>query len=494
MPINILMPALSPTMEKGNLAKWLKKEGDAVKSGDVIAEIETDKATMEVEAIDEGVLAKIVVPEGTADVPVNQLIALIAGEGEDPKTVTGDGGGSPAPALKAESAPAPAAAPSQPASAAPPSPQANAAPGPGPAGQMSYARVDTAPEGPAKAAQAAGPAPQANGAAPAGRLFASPLARRIAKEAGLDIAAIKGSGPHGRVVERDVRQAMQEGLRPAAAPAAAPLPAAAPAGAPAAAPALKPAAPGLATGTSDEQVKEFFEPSSFTEIPHDGMRKTIARRLTESKQTIPHFYLTVDVELDALLKLREQINGAATKDKEGKPAFKVSVNDFVIKALALALIRVPDANVSWTEGAMLKHKHADVGVAVAIPGGLITPVVRKAEIKTLSAISNEMKDYAARAKARKLKPEEYQGGSTAVSNLGMFGVKDFAAVINPPHATILAVGAGEKRVVVKDGAPAVATMMSATLSTDHRAVDGALGAELLAAFKGLVEAPMGMLV
>jgi pyruvate dehydrogenase E2 component (dihydrolipoamide acetyltransferase) len=494
MPINILMPALSPTMEKGNLAKWLKKEGDAVKSGDVIAEIETDKATMEVEAIDEGVLAKIVVPEGTADVPVNQLIALIAEEGEDPKTVTGDGGGSPAPALNAESAPAPAAAPSQPASAAPPSPQANAAPGPGPAGQMSYARVDAAPEGPAKAAQAAGPAPQANGAAPAGRLFASPLARRIAKEAGLDIAAIKGSGPHGRVVERDVRQAMQEGPRPAAAPAAAPLPAAAPAGAPAAAPALKPAAPGLATGMSDEQVKKFFEPGSFTGIPHDGMRKTIARRLTESKQTIPHFYLTVDVELDALLKLREQINGAATKDKEGKPAFKISVNDFVIKALALALIRVPDANVSWTEGAMLKHKHADVGVAVAIPGGLITPVVRKAEIKTLSAISNEMKDYAARAKARKLKPEEYQGGSTAVSNLGMFGVKDFAAVINPPHATILAVGAGEKRVVVKDGAPAVATMMSATLSTDHRAVDGALGAELLAAFKGLVEAPMGMLV
>jgi len=359
---------------------------------------------------------------------------------------------------------------------------------------MSYARVDAAPEGPAKAAQAAGPAPQANGAAPAGRLFASPLARRIAKEAGLDIAAIKGSGPHGRVVERDVRQAMQEGPRPAAAPAAAPLPAAAPAGAPAAAPALKPAAPGLATGMSDEQVKKFFEPGSFTGIPHDGMRKTIARRLTESKQTIPHFYLTVDVELDALLKLREQINGAATKDKEGKPAFKISVNDFVIKALALALIRVPDANVSWTEGAMLKHKHADVGVAVAIPGGLITPVVRKAEIKTLSAISNEMKDYAARAKARKLKPEEYQGGSTAVSNLGMFGVKDFAAVINPPHATILAVGAGEKRVVVKDGAPAVATMMSATLSTDHRAVDGALGAELLAAFKGLVEAPMGMLV
>ena len=496
MPINILMPALSPTMEKGNLAKWLKKEGDAVKSGDVIAEIETDKATMEVEAVDEGVLAKIVVPEGTADVPVNQLIALIAGEGEDPKAVTGDGApaaGSPAPApLKVESAPAPSAPPKEPAPAASPTPQANATPDPGPAGQMSYARVDAAPEGPATAAQARGPAPQANGAAAAGRVFASPLARRIAKEAGLDLSAIQGSGPHGRIIERDVRKAMQDGPRPAA-QAPAPQPAAAPAPAPAAAPAPKPATPALAPGMSDEQVKKFFEPGSFEEIPHDGMRKTIARRLTESKQTIPHFYLTVDVELDALLALREQINGAAGKDRDGKPAYKVSVNDFVIKALALALMRVPDANVSWTEGAMLKHRHADVGVAVSIPGGLITPVVRKAEIKTLSAISNEMKDFAARARARKLKPEEYQGGSTAVSNLGMFGVKDFAAVINPPHATILAVGAGEKRVVVKDGQPAVATMMSATLSTDHRAVDGALGAELLAAFRGLVEAPMGML-
>ena len=502
MPINILMPALSPTMEKGNLAKWLKKEGDAVKSGDIIAEIETDKATMEVEAIDEGVLAKIVVPEGTADVPVNQLIALIAGEGEDPKTVTGDGapaaGAAPAPA-KAESAPAPSAPPSPPAAgapaaAAPPSPQANAAPGPGPAGQMSYARVDAAPEGPATAAQARGPAPQANGAGgPAAGCSPRRSPAASPRRPGSTSPRSRAPGPHGRVVERDVRQAMQDGPRPAAAPAAAPQPAAAPAPAPAAAPAPKPAAPAPA-GMSDEQVKKFFEPGSFTEIPHDGMRKTIARRLTESKQTIPHFYLTVDVELDALLALREQINGAATKDKEGKPAFKVSVNDFVIKALALALVRVPDANVSWTEGAMLKHRHADVGVAVAIPGGLITPVVRKAEIKTLSAISNEMKDFAARARARKLKPEEYQGGSTAVSNLGMFGVKDFAAVINPPHATILAVGAGEKRVVVKDGAPAVATMMSATLSTDHRAVDGALGAELLAAFKGLVEAPMGMLV
>jgi len=246
---------------------------------------------------------------------------------------------------------------------------------------------------------------------------------------------------------------------------------------------------------SDEVVKKLFEPGSFTEVPHDGMRKTIARRLAEAKQTIPHFYLSLDCHIDALLKLREEINASAPKDKDGKPAFKLSVNDFVIKALAIALMRVPEANVSWTDSAMLKHKHADVGVAVAIPGGLITPIVRHAETKALSIISNEMKDLAARAKARKLKPLEYEGGTTAVSNLGMFGVTNFSAVINPPHATILAVGAGEKRVVVgKDGAPTVATMMSVTLSTDHRAVDGALGAELLAAFKALIEAPVAMLV
>jgi pyruvate dehydrogenase E2 component (dihydrolipoamide acetyltransferase) len=482
MPINILMPALSPTMEKGNLAKWLKKEGDTVKSGDVIAEIETDKATMEVEAVDEGVLAKIVVPEGTADVPVNQLIALIAGEGEDPKSVSAPSGGGTAPAQAPPAPPSPAASSG-------PMPQANATAAGGPEGHIAYARVDTAPQGPAKAAHdAGGPKPNGAGAQAAGgpgaRIFASPLAKRIAKEAGLDLGSIQGSGPHGRVVEKDVRGAMTGGTaKAAAAPAAQP---AAP-GKPAAAPAP------LATGMGDEQIKKFFEPGSYEEIPHDSMRKVIARRLLESKQTIPHFYLTLDCELDALLALREQINGAAPQN-EGKPAYKVSVNDFVIKALALALIRVPDANVSWTEGAMLRHKHADVGVAVSIPGGLITPVVRKAETKTLSVISNEMKDFAARAKARKLKPEEYQGGSTAVSNLGMFGVKDFSAVINPPHATILAVGAGEKRVVVKNGAPAVATIMSVTLSTDHRAVDGALGAELMVAFKQLIENPMGMLV
>ncbi|WP_276199563.1 pyruvate dehydrogenase complex dihydrolipoamide acetyltransferase [Chelatococcus sp. XZ-Ab1] len=456
MPINILMPALSPTMEKGNLAKWLKKEGDAVKSGDILAEIETDKATMEVEAVDEGVLAKIVVPEGTSDVPVNDVIAVLAAEGEDPKAVSASGG--------APTKEAPKEAAKEPAKAEAP--------------KAEEPKVEpTRAEAPAPTAKA-GPAPVADG----NRVFASPLARRLAKEAGIDIAAIAGSGPHGRVVERDVKSALAGGAKPAAAavPAAAPAPKTAPAPAPA--------------GMGDEQIKKLFEPGSYEEVPHDSMRKTIARRLTESKQTIPHFYLSVDCELDALLTLREQINAAAPKDKDGKPAYKVSVNDFVIKALALSLMRVPDANVSWTDNAMLRHKQADVGVAVSIPGGLITPVVRKAETKSLSTISNEMKDYAARARARKLKPEEYQGGSTAVSNLGMFGIRDFSAVINPPHATILAVGAGEKRVIVKNDAPAVATVMTVTLSTDHRAVDGALGAELIAAFKQLIENPMGLLV
>jgi pyruvate dehydrogenase E2 component (dihydrolipoamide acetyltransferase) len=451
MPTNILMPALSPTMEKGNLAKWLKAVGDTVKSGDVLAEIETDKATMEVEAVDEGILAAILVPAGTQDVAVNTPIAVIAAEGEDASAAA-------APAPKA--APAPAAA-----QAAAPAPVA-AAPAP------------------AAAPVAAAPAPVA---ASGERLFASPLARRVAKEKGLDLSKIAGSGPRGRIVLKDVESAATAGTAKAGAPA--PTPAAAPA--PAASAPKAPAA--LPTGPSDETILKMFEPGSYEVVPHDGMRKTIAKRLMESKLTVPHFYLTVDCELDALLALREQINAAAPV-KDGKPAFKVSVNDFIIKGLALALQRVPDANVTWTGEAMLKHKQSDVGVAVSIPGGLITPVVRRAEIKTLSAISIEMKDFAARAKARKLKPEEYQGGSTAVSNLGMFGIKDFAAIINPPHATILAVGAGEKRVVVKDGAPAVVTAMTVTLATDHRAVDGALGAEFLAAFKSLIESPMGMLV
>ena len=437
MPINITMPALSPTMEEGNLAKWLIEEGDSVASGDVIAEIETDKATMEVEAVDEGVVAKILVPEGTEGVKVNALIAILAEEGED---AVAAGPNAPVEALAPAEAPAEAPAPAAPVPAV------------------------------------AAPVPathQPSAAAPNGqRIFSSPLARSLAANAGLDISALTGSGPHGRVIRRDVDAAIAAGVgqaRPAPAAAAAP------------------AAP------SDDKTLKLFEEGSYELVPHDNMRKTIAKRLVESKQSVPHFYLTVDCELDALLALRKQLNEAAPVHDD-KPMYKLSVNDFVIKALALALRDVPAANVSWTEATMVQHKHSDVGVAVSILGGLITPIVRHAEEKPLSIISNEMKDLAGRARERKLQPTEYQGGTTAVSNLGMFGVKDFSAVINPPHATILAVGAGEQRVVVKDGESAVATMMSVTLSTDHRAVDGALGSELLAAFRGYVENPLGMLV
>jgi pyruvate dehydrogenase E2 component (dihydrolipoamide acetyltransferase) len=442
MAVNILMPALSPTMEKGNLAKWLKKEGDTVKSGDVLAEIETDKATMEVEAVDEGILAKIIVPAGTNDVMVNEVIAIIAAEGENVSA--------PAAATKAPAPAAPAATAAAPVvSASAPAPVTASAP-----------RHDA-------------------------RVFASPLAKRLAKEAGLDLSGLTGSGPHGRVVERDVRQAIAGGVAPKASASSPSVPQAAPAS-----PAVA-----MASGPTDAATKAMFAAGSYDEIPHDGMRKTIARRLTEARQTIPQFYLTVDCEIDALLKLREQVNAASPKDKEGKPLWKVSVNDMVIKALACALMRVPDANVTWTEGAMLKHHHADVGVAVALPGnGLITPILRKAETMPLSAIALGMKDFAARAKSRKLKPEEYQGGTTAVSNLGMFGIKDFTAVINPPHATILAVGGGEQRPVVKNGALAIATVMSITLSCDHRAVDGALGAQLISEIKTIIEHPMSMLV
>lgn len=474
MPINVLMPALSPTMEKGNLAKWLKKEGDAVKSGDVLAEIETDKATMEVEAIDEGVLAKIIVAEGTADVPVNDLIAIIASEGEDPKTVgaAGDGGAqAEAPKAEAPKADTPKSD----------TPALNTTPGDG---HKSYARVDAAPDG-AKPDGAA--APQAG---QGGRIVASPLARRIAKLEGIDLAAVSGSGPHGRVIERDVRAAIAGGSAKAGAPKAE-APAAAPAAAPApAAPAPKAAAQGLTT----DQVRGFYQKGTFEEVPLDGMRKTIAKRLTEAMQVAPHFYLTVDCELDALMALREQLNKSAGTTKDGKPLFKLSVNDFVIKAMGLALMRVPAANAVWAEDRILRFDNAEVGVAVAIDGGLFTPVIRKADQKTLSTISNEMKDFAGRARAKKLKPEEYQGGVTSVSNLGMFGIKHFTAVINPPQSSILAVGAGEKRVVVKDGAPAVVQVMTATLSCDHRVLDGALGAELISAFKSLIEHPMGMLV
>jgi pyruvate dehydrogenase E2 component (dihydrolipoamide acetyltransferase) len=445
MPINILMPALSPTMEKGNLAKWLKREGDAVKAGDILAEIETDKATMEYEAIDEGVIAKILVPEGTADVAVNAPIAVLAAAGEDVKSVA-EAGQAVKPAAPA-AASAPAAAP--------------------------------AASTPAPASAAPAPRPAVNGHAGAsGRIFASPLARRLANTAGIAIGSIAGSGPHGRVIARDVEAAKSgAGGAVRAAPAA-----------PAPAMALP------AQAMADDKIRALFEPGSYEVVPHDNMRRIIAQRLVLAKQTIPHFYLTVSCTLDKLLSAREDVNNTAPKGPDGKPAWKLSVNDFIIKALALALIKVPDANVTWTETGMLKHRHADVGVAVAIPGGLITPVVRKAETKSLGTISAEMKDFAARAKARKLKPEEYQGGSSAISNLGMYGIEEFSAVINPPHATILAVGAGIEQPVVRHGEIAVATQMKVTLSTDHRAVDGALGARLLDAFKTFIESPTAMLV
>jgi pyruvate dehydrogenase E2 component (dihydrolipoamide acetyltransferase) len=455
MPINILMPALSPTMEKGNLAKWLKKEGDKVKSGDVIAEIETDKATMEVEAVDEGTIAKILVPEGTQDVPVNDIIAIMAGDGEDVKAA----GAGAAPAPKAAAAPAAPPAPAAAPAAAAPAPKPAAAPAPAPQ---------------AAAAPAAQAAPQVNGHA---RVFSSPLARRLAKEAGIEIGRINGSGPHGRIVARDVEGAKSgKGLKaPAAAPAAG--------GAPAIAPAM-----------SDQQILSLFEPGSYETVPHDGMRRTIAQRLTAATQSIPTFYLTIDCDIGRLLDAREQINAAAPKDKEKKPLYKLSVNDFVIKALAVALQQVPNCNVSWTEAGMLKHKHSDVGVAVAMPGGLITPIIRNAESKSLSTISNEMKDLAARARTRKLKPQEYQGGTSSVSNLGMFGISHFTAVINPPQSTILAVGASVERAVVRNGNVEAAHIMSATLSCDHRAIDGALGAELIGAFRRLIENPVMMMV
>ena len=450
MPINILMPALSPTMEKGNLAKWLKKEGDKVKSGDVIAEIETDKATMEVEAVDEGTIAKILVPEGTQDVPVNDVIAVLAGDGEDVKAAGSAPGPKAADAPKAEP-PKPAAAP-----AAAPAPQAAKAPPP--------------PATPAP--QAASPTAKANGH---DRVFSSPLARRLAKEAGIDLGRITGSGPHGRVIARDVEGAKSgKGLK-------------APAAAPGATPAIAPA-------MSDQQILSLFEPGSYEIVPHDGMRRTIAQRLTAATQSVPTFYLTIDCEIGRLLDAREQINAAAPKDKEKKPLYKLSVNDFVIKALAVALQQVPDCNVSWTEGGMVRHKHSDVGVAVAMPGGLITPIIRNAESKSLSTISNEMKDLAARARTRKLKPQEYQGGTSSVSNLGMFGISHFTAVINPPQSTILAVGASEERAVVRGGKIEAAHIMSVTLSCDHRAIDGALGAELIGAFRRLIENPVMMMV
>ncbi|HVO04810.1 MAG TPA: pyruvate dehydrogenase complex dihydrolipoamide acetyltransferase [Candidatus Cybelea sp.] len=440
MPINILMPALSPTMTEGNLAKWLKQEGDAIKSGDVIAEIETDKATMEVEAVDEGKLGKIVVPAGTEGVKVNDVIAVLLEEGESASDIAGTQAGKP----KAE-------APKPPQTPTPTLPQMEGG-----------GRQGAAP---------ASPSPDAGeGRAGGKRIFASPLARRIASEQGLDLARISGSGPNGRIVRADVMAAAAGGTAKAAPGAAAQKPA------------PLPAAPSFGA---------FGEPE-FELIPHTTVRKTIARRLQESKQFVPHFYLTVDCEIDRLLALREEAN--ALSAKEGPGAYKLSVNDFLIKAYAVALKQVPKANASWSDEGIKQYKTADISVAVAIPNGLVTPIIRHAEAKTLTQISAEMKELAGRAKAGKLKPEDYTGGSASLSNLGMFGIKSFSAIINPPQATILAAGAGEQRAVVKNGQLAVATIMSATLAVDHRAVDGALGAELLAAFKRLVENPAAILI
>jgi len=432
MTINILMPALSPTMTEGTLLKWHVKAGDEVGSGDILAEIETDKATMEVEAVDEGRIGKLLVAEGAEGVAVNAPIAVLLEEGEDES------------ALAAAPASTPTPAP---------------APTPGP---------DAAPAASAPAAAAGSTAAPLT---PGERIAVSPLAKRMARQAGLDLASVQGSGPHGRVIKRDIEAALAGGV-----PAAAAAPAAAPLVTPVSAP----------SGPSPAQLADLLG-MAYELQPLSSMRKTIARRLTEAKQTVPHFYLTVDCEIDELLRVRKELNGRFEDTK-------VSVNDFVIRAAALALKQVPGANASFDPSGILLYAHADVSVAVATPGGLITPIVKAAETKGLAAISAEMKDLAARARDGKLKPEEYQGGTFSVSNLGMFGVTNFAAIINPPQGCILAVGAGQQRPVVKDGALAVATVMSCTLAVDHRVVDGALGAQFLAAFKKLIEYPPAMLL
>ncbi|MCE7997808.1 MAG: pyruvate dehydrogenase complex dihydrolipoamide acetyltransferase [Rhodobiaceae bacterium] len=422
MPIPILMPALSPTMEEGTLAKWLVKEGDEVRSGDLIAEIETDKATMEVEAVDEGTVGKLLVAEGTEGVPVNETIAVILEEGEDASAV-------------------------------------DSAPTPKPAAASPVATSDATEPKPEKATVTAAPAK----AKPSGeRIFASPLAKRIAKDKGLDLALVTGSGPRGRIVKADVEAAPKTSARAAG------------------------KAPAV---TSSIDARAFYEVGSYDEIPLNSMRKTIARRLTQSKQEIPHYYLTIDCVLDELLKVRKHLNA------EGADAgVKLSVNDFVVRAAALALKKVPEANVSFADDALLQHRHSDVGIAVALEGGLITPIIRHADEKGLAEISAEAKELAARARDKKLSPAEFEGGSFSVSNLGMFGIKNFTAVINPPQAAIMAVGAGEPRPIIVDGEVKAATVMTVTLSCDHRAIDGALGAQLLAAFKSYIEYPPSMLL
>lgn len=425
MPIEILMPALSPTMTEGTLSRWVKKEGDSVKSGEVIAEIETDKATMEVEAVDEGVLGKILISEGTEGVPVNKLIALLLEDGESAADLANYAGESAsAPAAKAEVAPA--------------------------------------------AAPVAASAAPVNQAASSGeRVFISPLAKRIAEQGNVDYKAIQGSGPHGRIIKADVEDALKGGVA-----------------------VNKSGSSGVKASSSFGRIAE-----EYTAIPNSGMRKTIAKRLTESKQQVPHFYLSLDVELDSLLEARKNLNAAAeaAAGKDGKPAYKLSVNDMVIKAVAMALREVPAANASWSDAAILQYNNVDISVAVAIDGGLITPIVQNADQKGLGQISNEAKDLIARARAGKLQPSEYQGGGFSISNLGMYGIKNFNAIINPPQGCILAVGSGEERVVVRGGQFKAVNMMTVTLSCDHRVVDGAVGAEFLGAFKRYIETPVLML-
>src|SRR5471032_1036274 len=440
MATNILMPALSPTMEEGKLTKWLVKEGDTVKSGDILAEIETDKATMEFEAVDEGRIGKILVPEGSEGVKVNAPIAVLLEEGEK-----ADAAVDIASAMKDIKAAVKAEVP----------------------GKSADAPKAEAPK--------AAPAPAAKGDGT--RLFASPLARRIAATKGIDLSSLSGTGPRGRIVKYDVENAKPGAAKPAAAGA--------------------PAAAGGATLSGIAPLPDarlFYAAGSYEEIPHDSMRKAIAKRLTSAKALIPHYYLAIDCNLTSLMATREALNTAAPKGKDKVPAYKLSVNDFVVKASAMALIRHPDVNASWTDTAILKHKHADGGIAVAIPSGLITPIVFAAETKGLAQISNEVKELAGKAKDKKLKPQEYEGGGFSVSNLGMFGIKSFTSIINPPQSCIIAVGVGEERAIVKDGKIEVATMMTVTMSCDHRVVDGATGAKFLQTLKTFIEEPASMLL
>jgi pyruvate dehydrogenase E2 component (dihydrolipoamide acetyltransferase) len=452
------MPALSPTMEEGKLAKWLVKEGDTVKSGDILAEIETDKATMEFEAVDEGKIGKILVPDGTEGVKVNEPIAVLLGDDEDSSAVPPSDIHSAMASIK-DAVSKEAGETKQEAPKAAPPKQAEA------------------PKPSAKAEEPAKPQAAAPKQEHGDRIFASPLARKIAEQKGVDLASLQGSGPRGRVVKADV-----EGAKPGAAKAPAAKPAQ-----PGAAPAQAAGIPGI---TPLPDARLFYKDGEYEEIPHDSMRKTIAKRLTSAKTLIPHFYLTIDCNIDELMATRAKLNGQAPKEN----GYKLSVNDFVVKACALSLLRVPEVNASWTETAILRHKQADIGVAVALDFGLITPIVFRAEEKGLAVISNEVKSLAERARSKKLKPQEYEGGGFSISNLGMFGIKDFTAVINPPQSAILAVGMGEQRAVVRDGILKTATMMTVTMSCDHRVIDGATGARFLQAFKGFIEEPSSMLL